>query len=68
MKGASFTPVIAQSPPPERCVYTCRVTITGDRVTVPQTAVWFRAKLRRFIKPKGLTMQVSEEIQRKAVT
>jgi hypothetical protein len=50
---------------PQRVIYSCRVTIAGNEAEARIAAVKVRAFLRRYLKPKGLTIRLSEEYERK---
>ncbi len=50
--------------PPHRVTYEARVIITGAEDDARMAAVKFRAFLRRYNKPAGLTIRLADEQQR----
>jgi hypothetical protein len=49
---------------PRRVIYEARVIITGTEDDARMAAVKFRAFLRRYQKPAGLTIRLADEQQR----
>ena len=47
-----------------RVIYEARVIITGSEADARMAAVKFRAFLRRYQKPAGLTIRLADEQQR----
>jgi hypothetical protein len=55
---------IAAIEPSRRVTYEARVIITGTENDAKMAAVKFRAFLRRYQKPAGLTIRLADEQQR----
>lgn len=63
--GPRVVPAAESEAAEQRVVYSCRVTIAGSEEEARIAAVKVRAFLRRYLKPKGLTIRLSEEYERK---